>query len=285
MSDDKENKLVVLLSIDGWGLSLNTENNAIRKAHIDGFKNLVTSYPATVITMPNLKISQNYKLLGSGLEISQINNILNLSLSKIISQAGLKQLKIATSQDFPLASVFLNNSSEPFNNEDWLIIDKKKNKFLSFFQRDDLENNLIKQINSGNYNFIFSILSDISRAVFKGDFLETISVLERISESLEKISQVVLEKDGVLIITSTYGGAEDVFNIGTGLANKKKTDNAVPFLIIGNEYRGKTIGLAEAPNNDISLLSPQGTYSDILPTILKILDLPIPEEISGKSFI
>ena len=285
MSDDRENKLVVLLSIDGWGLSLNTENNAIRKAQIDGFKNLVMAYPVTVITMPNLKISQNYKLLGSSLEIDQIDNTANLSLSKIISEAGLKQLKMATSQDFPLASVFFNNSSEPFNNEDWLIINEKKNKFLSFFQRSGLESNLIKQINSGNYNFIFSIFSDISQKVFKGDFLETISVLERISESLEKISQVVLEKDGVLIITSTYGGAEDVFNIGTGLANKKKTDNAVPFLIIGNEYKGKTIGLAEAPNNDISLLSPQGTYLNILPTILKILDLPIPDEILGESFI
>ncbi len=285
MSDDRENKLVVLLSIDGWGLSLNTENNAIRKAQIDGFKNLVMAYPATVITMPNLKISQNYKLLGSSLEIDQIDNTANLSLSKIISEAGLKQLKMATSQDFPLASVFFNNSSEPFNNEDWLIINEKKNKFLSFFQRGGLEDNLIKQINSGNYNFIFSIFSDISQKVFKGDFLETISVLERVSESLEKISQVVLEKDGVLIITSTYGGAEDVFNIGTGLANKKKTDNAVPFLIIGNEYKGKTIGLAEAPNNDISLLSPQGTYLNILPTILKILDLPIPDEILGESFI
>ena len=285
MSDDKENKLLVLLLIDGWGLSLNTENNAIRKAHIDGFKNLVSSYPATVISMPNLKISQNYKLLGSGLEAHQINNRPTLSLSKIISQAGLKQLKIAASQDFPLASVFFNNEPEAFNNEDWLIVDEKKNKFLSFFQRNKLETTLIKQINSGDYNFIFSILPDLSQAVFRGNFLEIISVLERISEFLEKISQIVLEKNGVLIISSTYGGAEDAFNIGTGLANKKKTDNAVPFLIIGNKYRGKTIGLAEAPNNDISLLSPQGSYLDVLASILKILDLPIPEELPGRSFI
>jgi 2,3-bisphosphoglycerate-independent phosphoglycerate mutase len=280
-----DNKLVVLLSIDGWGVSLNTENNAIRKAKIDGFKNLVTSYPSTVITMPGLDDSLNYKSLGLAVTDDDQNNSINLSLSKIISQAGLKQLKISNSNDFPLVSVFFNNSDNQFDNEDWMIIDNDRYSFWPFLKSNNLEKKLIKQIELGDYNFIFSVLPNIKQEFFKGDFPATISAVENISESLEKIAQAVLEKDGVLIITSTYGGAEDVFNIGTGIANKKKTDNAVPFLIIGHDYQGRSISLQEAPNNDLSLLSPQGSYLDIGPTILKILNLPVPPEMTGKSFI
>lgn len=285
MNNLSDNKLVVLLSIDGWGVSLNTENNAIRKAKIDGFKNLVTSYPSTVITMPGGDDSLNYKLLGLATPDCKEDNLMALSLSKIISQAGLKQLKISNSNDFPLISVFFNNSPNQFDNEDWMIVDSNKNNFLSIFKLNNLEKKLIKQIELGDYNFIFSVLPNIKQEFFKGDFISTITAVESISESLEKISQAVLEKDGVLIVTSTYGGAEDVFNIGTGIANKKKTGNAVPLLIIGHGYQGRSINLQEAPNNDLSLLSPQGSYLDIAPTILKILDLPTPPEMIGKSFI
>ncbi|HPT08729.1 MAG TPA: hypothetical protein PLE28_03505 [bacterium] len=285
MNNLSDNKLVVLLSLDAWGVSLNTENNAIRKAKIGGFKNLVASYPSTVITMPGLNDSLNYKLLGSGISNYKEENLMTLSLSKIISQAGLKQLKISSSNDFPLISVFFNNSSNQFDNEDWMIIDNDNNNLLSFFNLNNLEKKLIKQIELENYNFIFSVLPNIKQELFKGDFASTISAIEKVSEFLEKIAQVVLEKNGVLIITSTYGGAEDVFNIGTGIYNKKRSDNAVPLLIIGHEYQGRSISLQEAPNNDLSLLSPQGSYLDISPTILKILNLPIPPEMTGKSFI
>jgi len=86
-------------------------------------------------------------------------------------------------------------------------------------------------------------------------------------------------------VTSAYGGAEDVYNIGTGLANKKRTKNHVPFLIIGQSFEGKTIGLKEAPNNDLSLLNPQGNYTSIAPTILKILNLPRTSSMGDNGFV
>lgn len=285
MPEQASNKLVVWLNLDGWGLSLNIENNAIRKAQIDGFKNLVATYPSTALAMPNLKVSRNYQLLGSGLEIDSPLENSKQSLSRTISEAAWKQLKIAASHDFPLASVFFNNSGEIFDREVWQIVDKTENRFLSLLGSDQLLKNLIKQIEVGDFNFILAIMSDIGRQVLSGDFLSVISAVEKASEALEKISQAVLDRDGVLIVSSAYGGAEDVFNIGTGLANKKRTGNAVPFLIIGHDYQGRTIGLQEAPNNDLSLLSPQGKYMDIFPTVLKILNLDPPPGLPGQSLV
>ncbi len=115
--------------------------------------------------------------------------------------------------------------------------------------------------------------------------MSVISAVENVSAYLDKIATAVLEVDGVLIVSSAYGGAEDVFNIGTGLANKKRTKNNVPLLIIGSNFMGKTIGLKEAPNNDLSLLSPQGNYLKIAPSILKILNLPLSSSMKEDSFI
>lgn len=279
------NKLVVLITVDAWGVSLNIDNNAIRKADIPAFKNFVLNYPATVISPPKLRDSENYRLLGLSQSSFDASQPTAPSLAKIISQAGLSQLKIAPSSVFPLVSSFFNNQEEQLLGEDWCIMNKTKNLF-SFWREDDFDiKKLIKKIKSKSYNFIFSSLPFLSQEVFRGDFLATVAAVERASRLLNEISQAVLSEGGVLIITSTYGGAEDVFNIQTNLANKKRSENNVPFLLIGKDYQGKTIGLKEAPNNDISLLPAQGSYLDIAPTILRILDLDVPESMQGKSFV
>lgn len=285
MSENKKNKLVVFLDIPGWGISLNSENNAIRKANIPGFKELVAQYPATVISLPNLSPSDFYGRLGLGKNFSESDFSNYLSISKIISQAGLNQLKITESDDFPLASVFFNNHNSRFLGEDWLITDNKNLDVLKIFNKNNLVEVLCKNIKSGRYNFILSILSNISRDVLTGDFLSVVSAVEDVSLYLEKISRAVISVDGVLIISSSHGGAEDVYNIGTGIANKKRTTNLAPFMVVGNDFHGKTIGLEDAPNNDLSLISSQGTYLDIAPTILKILDLKISPEMEGKSLL
>ncbi|MDD3711072.1 MAG: hypothetical protein PHP37_00480 [Patescibacteria group bacterium] len=288
MRSIRNNKLVVFLTIDGWGVSSFIENNAIRKAEILGFKNLVANYPATIINTPlndsDFKLSQAYRLLGLGKKnISQ--DVSNLSLSKIISRANLRQLKIASSYDLPLLSVFFNNSSERFLNESWVVCDKRSSGIWSFFNKGSLVDELIKNIKSDRYNFIFSSLSDISREFLQGDFSATVLAVEETSYNLDKIARTVLSVDGTLIISGVYGGAEDVYNLGTGIANKKRSTNPVPFMIIGNKYQGRVIGSGEAPNNDLSLLSPAGTYLDVAPTILNILNLNIPIEMEGKSLI
>lgn len=285
MSENKKNKLVVFLDIPGWGVSLNSENNAIRKANIPGFKELVSQYPATVISLSNLSPSDFYSRLGLGKNVLEPDFSNHLSVSKIISQASLSQLKITESDDFPLASVFFNNNDSRFLGEDWLITDNKNKDVLNFFNKNNLVEVLCKNIRSGRYNFILSILSNISHEVLAGDFLAIISAVEEVSLYLEKISRAVLSADGVLIISSSQGGAEDAYNVGTGIANKKRTTNLAPFIVVGHDFHGKNIGLEDAPNNDLSLISAQGTYLDIAPTILKILDLKIPPEMEGESLL
>ncbi len=278
------NKLVVFLLIDGWGVSSFIENNAIRKANIPGFKNLLAHYPATIITPPSFSVSHNYRLIG----LSKKNveeGAVNLSLSRSVSRANLSQLKIANSYDFPLISVFMNNHPDRFLNEDWIVCDNNSSNIISFFNKSSLTDKLIRNIKSNKYNFICSSFSDISQSYLSGDFLSTISSVEEVSYNLEKVSKAVLGVNGTLVISSTYGGAEDVYNLGTGIANKKRSTNPVPFIIVSNKHQGRVFDSGEAPNNDLSLLSPTGNYLDIAPTILKALNLMVPVDMEGNSLL
>jgi bisphosphoglycerate-independent phosphoglycerate mutase (AlkP superfamily) len=71
----------------------------------------------------------------------------------------------------------------------------------------------------------------------------------------------------------------------TELVDKDITNNPVPVFIVGEEYKGKTIGLSEPLNSDLSLLAPAGNLGDLAPTILSIFNLAKPAEMTGSSLI
>ncbi|PKM91713.1 hypothetical protein CVU82_00705 [Candidatus Falkowbacteria bacterium HGW-Falkowbacteria-1] len=285
MDNTNKKKTVVLLTINAWGVSSDVENNAIRKAKIEDFKDLVASYPSTIIKTCSDKLSENYRILGLGLKSDNYFYNKN-SLSKIIDQNNFSQIKIADSENFPLVSVFFNNQEEKFINEDWKIVKNKKALSDLFFSVDEkIIKETVSTIKSGKYDFIFSNLSEMGDAALSGDFGQTISAVEKTSLGLKKIANAVLEEEGTLIVLGAYGAAEDVFNVNTKISNFSKTSNPVPFLIVGKDYQGKTIGLEEAPNNDLSLIKTQGDFSDIAPTVLKIMGLDIYPEMTGESFV
>jgi 2,3-bisphosphoglycerate-independent phosphoglycerate mutase len=282
--NDTVKKKIVLVTINGWGVSSDVDNNAIRKAKIEDFKDLVGSYPSSSIVLSSDKISENYRIMGLGTKNS--NSLNNNSLASILEDHNLNQIKIADSENFPLVSVFFNNSESILNNEEWIIVEEEEkviDKFLSIDER--ITKKVVSSIKSLKYDFIFANLSEIGKSVKKGDFNRIISSVERTSLSLKKIVKAALEDDFTVVVLGAYGSAEDSFNVNTKIPNTSKTSNPVPILIIDNAYRGRSIGLEEAPNNDLSLISPQGDFTDITPTILNIMGIDIPSTVEGESFI
>ena len=99
------------------------------------------------------------------------------------------------------------------------------------------------------------------------------------------MADAVLAKNGLLIVTADHGNAEALVHTHTGDINKSHTTNPVPLLIIANQLRGKTAGLPDVVGSDLSLQSPAGTLADVAPTMLKILELPIPIVMTGRSLL
>jgi len=274
---------VVLLLLDGWGISVTRENNAIRQAIIPNFKNLVAHYPAAVIAGSSKKDSINYPMMGAG-----STNLESDSLSKIIAANHLKQIKIAETEKFALVSIFFNNSELQLPGEDYDLVPSPVKTTFDInikMATPEVIKHLDKALKSDLYDFIFLSLANIDNVSHLGDFKNTIKAIEFIDRSLKKITQLVLNHKGILLITSSHGYAEQVFDLQTDLATTENTANPVPFIIVGEEYDGKTIGLEDAPANDLSLLEPVGSILDISPTILHILGIDVPTTMEGKSLI
>lgn len=278
---------LVLLTINGWGVTSGTglENNAIRKANVVEFKELVSSYPSTIISPYSDSLVENYQVLGSGFDI-EANKFSQFSFSKILDENNLSQIKIADSENFPLVSTIFNHHEDQLNNEEWLILKDQDNFFDALTSIDEkITRKLLSSLKSLKYSFIMANLCEAGRSALKGDMAQSVVNIKKTASLLKKISQAVLNEKGTLVVVGAYGLAEEIFNINTKLPYLRPNNHPVPFLLISDKYEGRSIGFKEAPNNDISLLKPAGSFLDIAPSLLTLMDLELVPEMKGKSFV
>jgi 2,3-bisphosphoglycerate-independent phosphoglycerate mutase len=281
-------KLVFLLLLEGWGIAEKNEANAISSAHIPNFSKMAKEYPAAILEANALNINARYLILGTGLAVSDETQAVGNDLSSIISDAGLKQLKIFDSERLAALTSFFNGRREDrLIGEDWLSVSLEDNKqeinvrlALKRIFRES-----IKAVKSKQYNFIIAACSALDIAAASGDFDETVKTAEALDKALKSLAAEVIDHQGILVISSSAGNAERLKDMATDLPDKNMTDNPVPLIIAGHDFKGKTIGLKDAPDGDLSLLEPAGSLSDITPTILDLMGLSKDNQMSGISLI
>ena len=86
------------------------------------------------------------------------------------------------------------------------------------------------------------------------------------------------------MITADHGNAEKLYDLQSGEINKEHSNNPVPFFIVGDEYAGKSV-LAGNIGTELSHVTPVGVLADVPPTILKIMGIKKPPEMTGSSLI
>lgn len=284
----KRPKPLVLLLVDGWGIAAPSEANALAAAKTPVFLNLIKEYPTAVLKSYGKILNINYLSLGIGREMTIDDTEATRGLTKIIAEAGLNQVKISETERFAALTHFFNAHNEnKERGEDWIIVSSESgrhdHKPLLALRRGVKET--IKAIESNKYDFILLSLPVLDLVALSGDFKAVKQAAEVLDTSLKKILISIQDKGGVLMISATHGNAERMKNVATDLADSEMTDNPVPFIVIGEEFKGKTIGLTDTLDNDLSLLEPAGTLADIAPTILEILNLEKPQEFEGKSLV
>lgn len=208
-------------------------------------------------------------------------------LSKVISDAGLKQLHIAETEKYAHVTFFFNGGNEQvYPGEDRQIIPSQR--VTSYDEKPEMSAplinaNIISEIEKNNYDFIVANYANADMVGHTGNLKATIKSVEILDELLGEIVNVTLNKNGVVIITADHGNAERKFNEHTGVIMKEHTTSPVPCLIIGNEYHGKVA--RGVTSSDLSQLTPSGVLADVAPTILKIMGIKKPEEMTGRSLI
>lgn len=281
-------KPLVLLLIDGWGIAPEGEANALTAAKTPVFLNLIKEYPVAILKTFGKNLNINYFSLGIGREAEISDNDQADSLTKIIAESGLAQIKISETERFaPLTHFFNAHKENKEDREDWVIVSSESGqhdrKPLLALRRSVKET--IKAIESDKYDFILVALPILDLVALSGDFQAVKKAAEALDANLKKVLSSTRDKGGVLIISAAHGNAERMKNVATDLADLDITNNPVPFLIIGEEFKSRTIGLTDTLDHDLSLLEPAGTLADIAPTVLKILALKKPVEMAGESLI
>ena len=216
-------------------------------------------------------------------------DIIHDCLAKVISDAGLRQFHAAETEKYAHVTFFLNGQREaPFPGEDRAIIpsphvakyDEKPE--MSAYQITD---RVLKEIRENKYDFIVLNFAGPDMVGHTGNLEATVKSCEVTDECLGKLAETVLARDGVLVITADHGNAEELLNLQTVAVDKEHSTNPVPFIVIAKAYEGKSLDLPEGIGADLSLITPSGMLADVAPTLLKIMGLPQPAEMTGRSLI
>lgn len=211
------------------------------------------------------------------------------TLGEIISQNGLKQLRIAETEKYAHITYFFNGGKEGvYKNEERAVIPSPSVELYTEAPKmsaSEVTARLKKEINKNLYDFILLNYANPDMVGHTGDLNAAIKAVEYIDKCIGELTELVLSKDGVIVFIADHGNCEKMFDMRTGKVDKEHTTNPVPFIIVGKQFEGKSLDQADISNTDLSVLKPQGILADVAPTILKIMGLEKPNEMTGRSLI
>lgn len=215
--------------------------------------------------------------------------VVHQCLAEVLSSAGLKQLHIAETEKYAHITFFLNGTVEaPFPGEERKIIPSPP--VASYAEAPEMSareiaKETVKAIESGAYDVIFVNFANADMVGHTGDLPATVKGCETIDEALGLLSEHTLAKGGILLVTADHGNAEELTNIQTGGRDKEHSTNPVPFLIVGGAYKGQAGPSGDPPEGDLSLMRPVGVLADVAPTMLSLLGIPRPDDMTGRPLI
>ena len=209
------------------------------------------------------------KVMGCIMQPEEINN----DLGEYLSNRGLKQLRVAETEKYAHVTYFFNcGRNKKMPNEDWLLVPSPKvatydlTPEMSAYQITD---ELINACKNDHYDFICINYSNADMVGHTGNLEASIEACSVVDKCISKLVKFCEDHDIDMIITADHGNAEEMQDGKGGRVKKCHTTNDVPLI-----YFGK---------HNIKLRS--GGLSDIAPTILDLLGIPKPQEMTGETLI
>ncbi len=194
-------------------------------------------------------------------------------LGEIISSAGLKQLRIAETEKYAHVTFFFNGGQEEvFPGEDRILIpspDVATYDLKPEMSAFELTDRLVQAILSKKYSLIVVNYANTDMVGHTGDFEAARKAVEAVDTCLGRVVDAVQKTGACLLITADHGNAEMMYDDKLHSPHTAHTLNPVPFVMVGG------------PKGTVH----QGKLSDIAPTILEILKLPQPIDMTGKSLL
>lgn len=201
---------------------------------------------------------------------------LHHTLGEVLAEKGLRQLRIAETEKYAHITFFFNGGVEKPNvNEDRILIPSPKVATYDLkpeMSAHEVTQKVVAEIEKDIYDVIIINYANPDMVGHTGVIEATMEAIKIVDSCLEQVVEKVLERGGVLLVTADHGNAEDMCDLSTGQPHTAHTTNLVPCILVSEKFRE-------------CQLRPEGSLKDIAPTLLELLDITPPSEMTGKSLI
>ena len=214
----------------------------------------------------------NYDKSFKEINILYNKDVLNNTLGEVISNKGLSQLRIAETEKYPHVTYFFSGGKEkPFKNEKRVLINSPKvatYDLLPAMSSKEVTKACIDEINKHKPDFVCLNYANPDMVGHTGDIQAVTQALEIIDSNVENLINHYIKNDYTIVMIADHGNAEYMIN-EDGSPNTAHTLNKVPIFLINSNY---------------SKIS-KGKLADVAPTLLKIMNIDIPDDMTGKVLV
>lgn len=241
---------------------------AFKDDRFEGFPRSV--HPrATLLTMNRYREDWTLPVLFPPVEIHD-------HLGEVLSQAGLRQLRIAETEKYAHVTFFFNGGSDTASpGESRILIPSPKVATYDLqpaMSLPELTDRVVSEIGSGAYDVVIMNIANPDMVGHTGMMDAAVQAVRETGEAIGRILAAVEKLRGVALITADHGNCELMFDPATGQPHTAHTSNPVPLILADPESR-------------FGLLREGGALSDVAPTILSILGISQPPAMTGRSLL
>jgi 2,3-bisphosphoglycerate-independent phosphoglycerate mutase len=197
-------------------------------------------------------------------------------LGQIVSEHGIRQLRIAETEKYAHVTYFFNGGEEKeFPGEQRIMIPSPRDvptyDFKPEMSARQVTEALVKKFVEEDIGLVIANYANADMVGHTGNFDASVKACEVIDECLGRVVDAALGKKGRVVITADHGNIEQLIDYETGMPHTAHTTNPVPSILVDEERKS-------------SSLRP-GAGSDVAPTVLKLLEIPQPREMTGRTLI
>ncbi len=207
-----------------------------------------------------------------------------LPLSAVLATAGKIQLRLAETYKYAHVTYFFNGHREaPYKNEYRVLVPSDSGgrpEEHPELQAAAVTDRLVEAITNRGFDFILVNYSNPDTLAHTGNYEACLAAVRIMDRELARVVQAVEQTGAVLIVTSDHGNLEEVLDPRTGQAETQHDSNPVPIYLVAPEFKGRKFLNWQNLRSQTT-----GILCDVAPTILEIMGLPQPPEMTGESLL
>ncbi len=205
-------------------------------------------------------------------------------LGEILSRLNLKQLRIAETEKYAHVTYFFNGGNEaPFKGEDRVLIPSPRVDSYATVPEMSAKlvgGRILEELKNDQYDFILVNFANADMVGHTGNIPAAVKAIRTVDNQVKKIVTEILKRGGAILITADHGNADEMYDFKKKQIIKEHSLNPVPFIVVSEELKNKKTKKVNLSNLEVS-----GSLADIAPTVLKVMDIKKPKEMTGHSLI